>query len=534
MKFKGIDVDEVSEILESIEEGNAEYHPYSNKNKAVKASVIERKKKLKSELKGSGLLLSAHVESDSMRERSDPVKFSSAPKKSIVLHKFSRTTEVVKKAPSRRELRELKKAKKIDQQISEIELKRGAGSTGYLMSSGSALKLVKASLFNKKLKRKVDEARVKEAEERLRLEKERFERIQKEKRAELELKAKMMQEERERMLEESKFFLNNNTRPIDIKSVMKLTSKARHHDGTLVRPEYKPVQSDSKIYTHSRASTLLATRQAIIDKLPLSQSKTPINLASDKPKQNIKTSNVVMSTGLGGDSSFKAKVNKPIIQKTSQIVNNSAIKEYMLKSQVNSGTNYVDDHERVLDKNNRYFTRQKTYAKEIGGVVDQVERTKRFGINKVTILASLFISLLIGGGAFAVMSKSDDIVIKMAAGNAGITSAKLSYLPEGYNLVKPVGFETGTLSIVYAKGDEQVTFEQFKSDSNLASLKEEIKSIDDTYTTFSDRGLTVLVFKQNEIRKAAWLNNGKKQVISVKGDSISDAEMLKIVSSITE
>lgn len=145
-------------------------------------------------------------------------------------------------------------------------------------------------------------------------------------------------------------------------------------------------------------------------------------------------------------------------------------------------------------------------------------RFKRF----VSVAAGSLAVVILGG--YLTYINMPNIMLKVAASQAGIIGSYPQYKPLGYSLEKPARFDENRVSMKFINNHKDTySIHQQKTTWNSETLLEKIvkKEAGDNYTTDQENGLTVYIFGEDQ-KKASWINGGVLYQIEASAELTND------------
>lgn len=149
---------------------------------------------------------------------------------------------------------------------------------------------------------------------------------------------------------------------------------------------------------------------------------------------------------------------------------------------------------------------------------------------RIFSIASASLGLVLLGGYLTYLNMPS-LSVRVASAQAGINASYPQYHPDGYSLDGPVAFSDGQVTMKFTAnaGSQNFSVKQSKSSwDSVALLDNYVKAkVGNSYTTYTDRGLTIYTFDSN----AAWVNGGILYTIDGNAPLSSD-QILRIASSL--
>ena len=159
---------------------------------------------------------------------------------------------------------------------------------------------------------------------------------------------------------------------------------------------------------------------------------------------------------------------------------------------------------------------------------DELEATApklplKFRFKRLMSVAAGSLAVVILGGYLTYINMPN-IMLKVAASQAGIIGSYPQYKPLGYSLEKPAKFDNNRVSMKFVNNHKDAySIHQQKTSWNSETLLEKIvkEEAGENYTTDQENGLTVYIFGEEQ-KKASWINGGVLYQIEASAELTND------------
>ena len=178
---------------------------------------------------------------------------------------------------------------------------------------------------------------------------------------------------------------------------------------------------------------------------------------------------------------------------------------------------------------------KKRRVKMLGGIEHHNLKTRGFltralSYRPVKALSALGLVLVIVG--YVAYLNLPSAKFKTAVNTSGINASQPSYTPEGYSLTSPYIAEAGKVALKYTNpADPSKGYSVIQESSSWDSkglLENKVSKESQSYSTFTDRGLTIYVYDG----KAFWMDQGKlNQIQPDVSAALETEDLVRIAGS---
>lgn len=156
--------------------------------------------------------------------------------------------------------------------------------------------------------------------------------------------------------------------------------------------------------------------------------------------------------------------------------------------------------------------------------------TRALSYRPVKALSALGLVLVIVG--YVAYLNLPSAKFKTAVNTSGINASQPSYTPEGYSLTSPYIAEAGKVALKYTNpADPSKGYSVIQESSSWDSkglLENKVSKESQSYSTFTDRGLTIYVYDG----KAFWMDQGKlNQIQPDVSAALETEDLVRIAGS---